>query len=74
MKYGSFLFSNKLKIVSPYGTTPFDNSIKEFLDYSILKTKCFETVNQLKNEAGEILRQEGRTLAIIDNFLNTKLA
>jgi len=74
MKYGSFLFSNKLKIVSPYGTTPFDNSIKEFLDYSILKTKCFETVNQLKNEAGEILRQEGRTLAIIDKFLEYQIS
>ena len=73
-KYGSFLFNNKLKVVSPYGTTPFDNSVKEFLDYAELKTKCFEIVNQLKNEAGEILRQEGRTLAIIDKFLEYQIS
>ncbi|OJX36632.1 MAG: hypothetical protein BGO87_12595 [Flavobacteriia bacterium 40-80] len=73
-KYGSFLFSNKLKIISPYGTTPFDNSQNEFLDYAVLKTKCFETINQLKNEAGEILRQEGRTLAIIDKFLEYQIS
>ena len=73
-KYGSFLFSNKLKIISPYGTTPFDNSQNEFLNYAVLKTKCFETVNQLKNEAGEILRQEGRTLAIIDKFLEYQIS
>lgn len=29
-KYGSFLFSNKLKIISPYNTTPFDNSQQNF--------------------------------------------
>ncbi|MCB0541454.1 MAG: hypothetical protein KDE33_28365, partial [Bacteroidetes bacterium] len=73
-KYGSFLFNNKLKVVSPYGTTPFDNSVKECLDYAELKTKCFEVVNQLKNDAGEILRQEGRTLAIIDKFLEYQIS
>lgn len=73
-KYGSFLFNNKLKVVSPYGTTPFDNPVKEFIDYAVLKTKCFETVELLKNEAGEILRQEGRTLAIIDKFLEYQIS
>lgn len=73
-KFGSFLFSNKLKIISPYGTTPFDNSQNDFYYYAILKTKCFETVNQLKSEAGEILRQEGRTLAIIDKFLEYQIS
>lgn len=73
-KFGSFLFSNKLKITSPYGTTPFDNSQNEFLDYAALKTKCLETINQLKNEAGEILKQEGRTLAIIDKFLEYQIS
>lgn len=73
-KFGSFLFSNKLKIISPYGTTPFDNSQNEFLEYAALKTKCLETVNQLKNEAGEILKQEGRTLAIIDKFLEYQIS
>lgn len=61
-KYGSFLFSNKIKVISPYGTAPFDNTQHLFLDYALLKTQCFDTVNHLKTEAGEILRQEGRTL------------
>lgn len=73
-KYGSFLFSNKLKIISPRGTSPFDNSQQLLLDYAILKTQCFETVNQLKTEAGEILRQEGRTLSIIDKFLEYQIS
>lgn len=73
-KYGSYLFSNKLKIISPYGATPFDNSQNEFYHYAVLKTKCFETVNQLRNEASEILRQEGRSLAIIDKFLEYQIS
>ncbi len=73
-KYGSFLFNNKLKMISPYGTSPFDTSQQLFLDYAILKTKCFETVNHLKTEAGEILRQEGRTLSIIDKFLEYQIS
>jgi predicted DNA helicase len=73
-KYGSFLFNNKLKIISPYGTLPFVNSQQLFLDYALLKTQCFETVNHLKTEAGEILRQEGRTLSIIDKFLEYQIS
>jgi superfamily I DNA and/or RNA helicase len=73
-KYGSFLFSNKIKIISPYSALPFDNSQQLFLDFALLKTKCFETVNHLKTEAGEILRQEGRTLSIIDKFLEYQIS
>ena len=73
-KYGSFLFNNKLKIISPYGTSPFDHSQNILLDYAILKTLCFETVNLLKTKAGEILRQEGRTLSIIDKFLEFQIS
>jgi superfamily I DNA and/or RNA helicase len=73
-KYGSFLFSNKLKVLSPYNTVPFDNSQQLFLEYALLKTNCFDTVNFLKAEAGEILRQEGRTLAIIDKFLEYQIS
>lgn len=73
-KYGSFLFSNKLKIVSPLGTIPFDNSQKEFLNYSLLKLECFEIIEKLKIETGEILKQEGRTLGIIDKFLEYQIS
>ncbi len=73
-KYGSFLFNNKLKIISPYDTVPFDNSQQVFLDYAILKTRCFEIVYHLKTEAGEILKQEGRTLSINDKFLEYQMS
>lgn len=73
-KYGSFLFSNKIKIISPYGTSPFDNSQQLFLEYALLKTQCFDTINLLKTEAGEILRHEGRTLSIIDKFLEYQIS
>lgn len=73
-KYGSFLFSNKLKIVSPLGALPFDDSQKEFLNYSLTKLECFEIVEKLKLDTGEILKQEGRTLAIIDKFLEYQIS
>jgi superfamily I DNA and/or RNA helicase len=73
-KYGSFLFSNQLKVLSPLDTLPFGNSQKELLEYSLLKTQCFELVNNLKLDAGEILKQEGRTLAICDKFLEYQIS
>lgn len=72
-KFGSYLFNNKIKIITPYETVPFDDSQQLFLEYALLKTRCFETVNHLKTEAGEILRQEGRTLSIIDKFLEYQI-
>ena len=72
-RYGSFLFSNKLRVLSPLNTLPFGKSQKEFLDFVLLKTDCFEIINNLKLDAGEILRQEGRTLAIIDKFLEYQM-
>ncbi|MBX9852074.1 MAG: AAA family ATPase, partial [Cytophagaceae bacterium] len=73
-KYGSFLFSNPLKVLSPFGALPLGISQKEFLEFALVKTECFETINKLKKDAGEILRQEGRTLAIIDKFLEYQIS
>jgi superfamily I DNA and/or RNA helicase/predicted RNA-binding protein with RPS1 domain len=73
-KYGSFLFSNKLKIISPLGALPFDDSQKKFLKYSLTKLECFQIIEQLRNDTSEILRQEGRTLAIIDKFLEYQIS
>lgn len=73
-KYGSFLFSNQLKVLSPFGTLPFGTSQREILEYALLKTKCFNLINELKLDAGEILKQEGRTLAIIDKFLEYQIS
>jgi len=73
-KYGSFLFSNQLKVLSPFGTLPFGSSQSEILEYALLKTQCFNLINDLKLDAGEILKQEGRTLAIIDKFLEYQIS
>jgi superfamily I DNA and/or RNA helicase len=73
-KEGAFLFSNQLKVLSPFDTLPFGNSQKELLEFALLKTQCFELVNDLKLDAGEILRQEGRTLAICDKFLEYQIS
>ena len=73
-KYGSFLFSNKLKILTPLGALPFDDSQKEFLTYSLTKLECFEIIEKLKLDTSEILKEEGRTLAIIDKFLEYQIS
>ena len=73
-KYGSFLFSTPLKVMSPFETLPFGISQKDFLEFSLIKTECFETIINLKKNAGEILRQEGRTFAIIDRFLEYQMS
>lgn len=72
-RYGSFLLSSKLKILTPFENFPLGNSLKEFLDYVTLKQECFSRINKLKLDAGEILRLEGKTLTIIDRFLEYQL-
>ncbi len=73
-KYGSFLLSNAIKVVSPFGTIPIGDSQRKFADFVELKTDCFQTIYRLKKDASEILRQEGRTLAIIDRFLDYQIS
>lgn len=72
-KYGSFLLNNKVRLVTPNGVMPFDDSQSKFLNYCVAKTKCFEIYQNLKIESGEILKQEGRTLGIIDKFLEYQI-
>lgn len=73
-KDGCYLFSNQLRIINPVGTLPFGSSQTEILQYALLKTQCFSIVNELRLNAGEILKQEGRTLAIIDKFLEYQIS
>ena len=68
-KYGSFLFRSNLRVVSPLGNIPTNAAQKEALELILTKTHSFELITKLKTEAGEILREEGRTLTIIDKFL-----
>lgn len=73
-KEGSFLFANQLKILSPLDNLPFGSSQKDFFQLASIKTECFNIVKLLRQEAGEILRQEGRTLAIIDKSLEYQIS
>lgn len=73
-KYGSFLLSNAVKVISPFGAVPIGDSQRKFADLAEIKTDCFHTINRLKKDASEILRQEGRTLAIIDRFLDYQIS
>lgn len=68
-KNGAFLFKAPLKVTSPFGVLPSGDSQSQILKAILLKNDCLHIVKALKQEAGEILRQEGRTLAIIDKFL-----
>lgn len=73
-KQGSFLLNNSLKIISPYDNIPLDNSQENLLEYATVKTQCVDIVSELKKEAGAILVQQGRTLGIIDKFLEYQLS
>ncbi|WP_370089409.1 AAA domain-containing protein [Ekhidna sp.] len=73
LRYGSFLLANKLSIVNPFNSIPLDSSQFEFFRLADLKTKCFQTIYSLKRDAGEILRQEGKTLSINDKFLEYQI-
>jgi predicted RNA-binding protein with RPS1 domain len=72
-KLGSFLFANPLVILGPLNALPIGHQQKNLLNYVLLKVQCFETVAELKKSSGEILRHEGRTLAIIDKFLEYQI-
>jgi predicted DNA helicase len=73
-RFGSFLLSNKLSIVDPFSSTPLDSSQYEFFQLADLKTQCFQAIYILKRDAGEILRQEGKTLSINDKFLEYQIS
>lgn len=72
-RQGAFLFSDQLQILSPWDSLPMDISQRPFLELTLHKKRCFELVSQLRIKAGEILIQEGRTLGIIDKFLEYQI-
>lgn len=72
-KDGAFLFSSDIILLSPYMTTPIGLVQSESIAYLELKTNCRTVAERLKTASGEILRQEGKTLAIIDRFLEFQL-
>lgn len=73
-KHGSFLYTSPIVILLPLGNLPIGDSQKEVLDYITLKTDCFHVINKVKKDSGEILRYEGRTLGIIDKFLEYQIS
>lgn len=73
-RQGSFLLNSKISILSPTGYFPLNQTQKEIYESLLQKTRSFEIVNRLKQESGEILRTEGKTLAIIDKFLEYQIS
>lgn len=72
-KSGSFLYASAVVVFGPFSNLPLETSQKKIFNYLALKSECFFTINRLKKDSGEILRQEGRTLGIIDKFLEYQI-
>lgn len=73
-KNGSFLFSSPVVVLPPLKSPPIGVSQRTLYDHLVLKTNCFYEMAILKRESGEILRHEGRTLGIIDRFLEYQIS
>lgn len=72
-KNGSFLFSSSVVVLSPLKSPPIGVSQRTLYDHLVLKTNCFSEMAILKRQSGEILRHEGKTLGIIDRFLEYQI-
>jgi predicted RNA-binding protein with RPS1 domain/DNA polymerase III delta prime subunit len=68
-KVGAYFLRSPLVITAPDANLSSDESNKKVIDHILEKARAFEIISKLKLEAGEILREEGRTLALIDKFL-----
>lgn len=70
-KKGSFLLGSKLQINSPNQSAGLGDEKKLFEIYKHLQAKqvCFEIVDRLRKETGELMRSEGEALRIFDKFL-----
>ncbi len=73
-KNGSYFLRSPIIITAPNANLNSDESNKKVLDFIIEKTKAFEIVYKLKQDAGAILREEGRTLGLIDKFLEYQVS
>lgn len=73
-KNGSFLLSSAVVVLSPYGSAQIGISQQDLFDSLLLKSNCFYQMNVIRKESGEILRLEGRTLGIIDKFLEYQIS
>ncbi|TCC92402.1 hypothetical protein EZ428_11830 [Pedobacter frigiditerrae] len=73
-KNGSFQFSSAINILTPNDIVPLEVKQVESFEYMVLKSDCFFKIHQLKKQSGEILRLEGRTLTIIDKFLEYQMS
>ncbi len=68
---GAFLLSSKLQINSPNQSSGVGNEKELYAVFKHLKAKqeCFEIVDRLRRETGELMRSEGEALRIFDKFL-----
>jgi len=68
-KNGAYFLRSPLIITNPLVNLSSDESNTKVLDFILEKSHAFEIVSKLKQDAGAILREEGRTLGLIDKFL-----
>jgi superfamily I DNA and/or RNA helicase len=61
-------------IQAPYTNLPLGFSQRAAFNSVMLKSECHQCIYELKKESGEILRQEGHTLGIIDKFLEYQIS
>jgi len=73
-KNGAFLFNSAIVLRLPYTNFPLGFSQRAAFNSVMLKSECHHCIAELKKESGEILRQEGHTLGIIDKFLEYQLS
>ncbi|MFW6027042.1 MAG: hypothetical protein ACOCRX_11965, partial [Candidatus Woesearchaeota archaeon] len=66
---GTFLFANKIRILSPTESKPFNMDQKDIYRHIQHKTLALNILNNLKSKTGEIIRTEGKSISIFDKFL-----
>ena len=70
----SYLYASPIVFLSPNQNIPVNFSQAQTLDYFLLKLNCLSRIETLKTYNGNILLQEGRTLTIIDKFLEYQIS
>ncbi|MTE27549.1 AAA domain-containing protein [Winogradskyella ouciana] len=66
---GTFLLNSKVRFLSTTSSRPLDSNQKNNFIKIQSKVLAFQTLNKLKKESGAILREEGLSISIFNNFL-----
>lgn len=66
---GTFLLNSPISVLSPYDGKPMDTKQKGLFTQLKNKVDAFEVLNRLRKETGAILREQGLSITIFNNFL-----